>query len=105
MFVAGDGQRAVGQAVVGVFEGEDARAAGVAAGELERALDGLGAAVAEEEGVAPRAGVFGERLAQQAGEQRAVHLHHVGQVEVEHVLDGLFDDRDGCARCCKRRSR
>ena len=30
---------------------------------------------------------FRERLGQQAAEERAIHLHHVGQIEIEHVAD------------------
>ena len=33
-----------------------------------------------------------ERLAEQPAHQRAIHLHHVGQVEVQRVVHGLGDD-------------
>ena len=64
-----------------------------AAGELERAFHRFRATVAEKEGIPVRSSVFGQRLTQQPAQQRAVHLHHVRQVRVEDVLDGLFDGR------------
>ena len=48
MRLAGEGQRHHGAAVEGVFEGDDAGALGVGAGDLDRVLDRLGAAVDED---------------------------------------------------------
>ena len=33
---------------------------------------------------------FRERLGQQPAEERAIHLHHVRQIEIEHVADRLL---------------
>ena len=76
--------------MVRAFLGEDPGAFGVGAGELEGALDGLGAGVAEEAGVAGRE-FLGESLGEQAGENRAVHLDHVGEIEFEDVPDGFLN--------------
>src|SRR5215813_12975237 len=35
---------------------------------------------------------FHERFSQQSAEKRAIHLHHVWQVEIEHVADHLLYD-------------
>ena len=48
MRLAGEGQRHHGAAVEGVFEGDDAGTLGVGARDLDRVLDGLGAAVHED---------------------------------------------------------
>ena len=34
---------------------------------------------------------LGQRLGEQPTQERAIHLHHVRQIEVEHVADGLLD--------------
>src|SRR5581483_11039828 len=47
----GERDRAIGAAVKRAAEGDDLGAPGGLAGQLERTLDGLGAAVAEEDGV------------------------------------------------------
>ena len=64
---------------------DDASAAGGVAGELQRRLDGLGAAVAEVDPVEVRR--RGEQpLGQQAGQRRRVELGQVGQIGVEDVV-------------------
>ena len=87
------GERAGREAVEGVVAVEDAGPLGGGAGELDRALDRLGARVGEEDpldaGVRPLDQLFG----QDAGQEGAVHLHEVGQVGVERVVERLHDGR------------
>src|SRR3989344_3255065 len=40
-----------------------------------------------------RRGALDESFGQKAAQQRAVHLHHVGQIELKDVSDDLFDRR------------
>ena len=58
--------------------------------ELECSLDGLGTGVAKENCVEMRRQLFQECFGQQPAEQRAIHLHHVRQIEVEHIADCFF---------------
>ena len=92
--VAGDGKRAVAQAVVGILQRKKTRTARGALGEFQRALDRLGAAVAKEDGVEMRRALLREALHQPLGEQaahqRGIELHHVGQIQFEHVADRLL---------------
>ena len=89
-----DRQRARRQAVEGVIAVEDAGPAGGAAGELERRLHRLGAAVAHVDPVQVR-GPVDEGLGQQPGQERRVHLHQVGQLGVEDVVQGPAHGRVG----------
>ena len=87
-----DAQRAKRAAVEGAVEGDDRRPAGRPARQLERALDGLGAGVAEEDGV--------ERVGQRAGQHlrqprnRLVVAHALHQVE-QSVGLGVDGGSDG----------
>ena len=58
----GEGHRTVRPAVEGAEEGDDLAAAGGATGQLQRRLDRLGAAVAEEHRVEPGGGDAHQRL-------------------------------------------
>ena len=60
-------------------------------------LDGLGAGVGEEDPLDPGVRPGHELLGQDAGQQGAVHLHEVGQVGVEGVVQGLDDGRVAAA--------
>ena len=71
---------------------DDAVAAGGEAGELQRRLDRLGAAVAEVHPVQVR-DVGEQRFGQRPGQRRRVELGQVGQVRVEHVVQRLPDHR------------
>ena len=41
----------------------------------------------------PRGAALDELLGEEAGQQRAVHLDHVGQVRVDRLAQGVLDDR------------
>ena len=87
-----DGQRPGGQPVEGVVAVDDAAAPGGVPGELQRGLDRLGAAVAEEHPVKTwRLGE--EALREQAGQRAAVELGPVGQLGVQRVVQRLADHR------------
>ena len=60
-------------------------------GKLEGPFNGFGARVAKEAGVARGAKFFDESLGEETGEDGAVHLNHIGEIEFENVLDGLLD--------------
>jgi len=77
--------------VIGTFLGEDLWAFGGGAGKLEGPFHGFGARVAKEAGVARGAKFFDESLGEETGENGAVHLNHIGEIEFENVLDGLLD--------------
>src|SRR5215472_16959130 len=62
-------------------------------GELDRGLDGLRAGVAEEDPADIWVGACDKLLSQQPRQQGAVHLDHVGQVEVERLMEGSLDAR------------
>jgi len=77
--------------VVGAFLGEDAGALGGGAGKFQGTFDGLGSGIAKEAGIARRAELFDESFSEEAGENGAVHLHHVGKVQFENVANGFLD--------------
>ena len=77
--------------MIGTFLGEDLWAFGGGAGKLEGPFNGFGARVAKEAGVARGAEFFDESLGEETGENGAVHLNHIGEIEFENVLDGLLD--------------
>ena len=87
----GDGKGAIGKAVIGAFLSKDAGAFSKGAGELECAFDRFGARVAEEAGIAGGAEFFDKSFGEKAGEDGAVHLDHIGEIEFEDVLDGFLD--------------
>ena len=86
--VVGQRQRAVGQPVECMLAVDDAAAAGGAARELDRGFDGLGAGIGEEH-LVEIGHVIEQALGQNAGQRRDVELHQIGQVGVEHALQGL----------------
>ena len=83
----GNGEGSKGKAVVGAFLGEDAGALGGGAGKFQGTFDGFGSGIAKEAGIAGRAEFFDESFGEEAGEDRAVHLHHVGEVEFKDVTN------------------
>ena len=90
--IVGQRQRAVGQAVKGVGAIDDAGPAGGAARELDRGLDAFGAGIGEEH-LVEIGHEFEQPLGQHAGQGRDVELHEIGQVAVEHALQGLAQRR------------
>ena len=70
-----------------MFGKEDPRTPRGLAGELDGRLDGLGAGVAEEDPVDVVGTVGDQLLGQQAGQERAIHLDHVREIE----FDGLME--------------
>ena len=38
-------------------------------------------------------GAFGDRFGEQSAQERTIHLHHVRQIEIEHVTDGPLHHR------------
>lgn len=84
------GERAGGEPVEGVVAVQDARSASGVPGELQRGLDCLRAAVAEEHPVQVRA-VAEQLLGEQPGQRLAVEAGQVGEVRVEHVVQRLAD--------------
>ena len=90
-------QRPRGQPVESVDGIEDPPAPGRVARELQRRLDGLGAAVAEEHPV--KAGRLGQQpLREQPGDRLAVELCPRGEVHVQGVVQRLADHRVAAAR-------
>ena len=87
----GERKRAHGAAVESAEEGDDVLAAGVIAGELEGALDGLGAGVAVVEAV--RAG-HGRDGGEALGEGRRVFVVEVGAGHVDELGGLLLDGGD-----------
>jgi hypothetical protein len=87
------GERAGGQAVECVLGVGDLRSLGELPGELDRCLDRLRARIAEED--AANAGVRPARelLGEQSGQQGTVHLHHVGQVQIDRLMQRGLDGR------------
>ena len=65
---------------------------------LIAALDRLGAGVGEEDPLDARMSAGDQRLGQEAGQQGAVHLHQVGQVGIDRLVERLFDGRVGPAQ-------
>ena len=62
-------------------------------GELDRALDGLGARVGEDDPLDSGVRAGHQLLGQDAREERTVHLHEVREVGVEGVVQRLDDGR------------
>jgi len=91
MGIAHDGQGTHGKAVEGAFQRDEPAASGGGAGELDGALHGLGAGVTEEDGIEMSGHALDERLGEDAAEEGAIHLDHVGEVEIEDVAEGLLN--------------
>ena len=102
--LAVDRQRTGRQAVEGVVAVHDARAAGGVARELQRRLDGLGAAVAEVDPVQVR-GAGEQLLGEQAGQQRGVELRPGRRVRRRARGAARGARPGGCGRGRRRRSR
>ncbi len=75
--------------MVGAFLGEDAGALGGGAGKFQGTFDGFGSGIAKEAGIAGRAEFFDKGFSEETGENGAVHLHHVGEVEFKDVTNGF----------------
>ena len=88
-----EGQGTGRQTVKRVLRIENLRPLRRMPGEFDCGLNGLGAGVAEEDTADTRMGASDKLLGQQPGQQRAVHLDHVGQVEVERLMEGRLDCR------------
>ena len=71
-----------GQAVVGAFLCQDFGAFGGGAGKFQGSFDRFRSRVAEEAGIARGTQFFDEGFGEEAGEDGAVHLDHVGEVEI-----------------------
>ena len=97
-FAAHQRERTEAQPVKRAVERDDALPSGGGAGKFQRAFHRLRAGVAEENGVEMRRRPFRERLGEQSAEERAIHLHHVRQIEIEHVADRLSSRPDDCGR-------
>jgi len=77
--------------VVGAFLGEDAGALGGGAGKFQGTFDGFGSGIAKEAGITGGAEFFDESFGEEAGEDGAVHLDHIGEVEFKDVTNGFLD--------------
>jgi hypothetical protein len=77
--------------VIGALLGENAGALGGGAGKFQGTFDGFGSGIAKEAGIAGRAEFFDESFGEEAGEDGAVHLHHVGEIEFKDVTNGFLD--------------
>ena len=75
------------------LERDRALSSGRGARKFERAFHRLRAGVAKENCVEIRRRAFRQRLGQQSAQERAIHLHHVRQIELEHVTNRLFHHR------------
>ena len=77
--------------MVGAFLGEDAGALGGGAGKFQGTFDGFGSGITKEAGIAGRAEFFDESFSEEAGENGAVHLNHVGEVEIQDIADRFLN--------------
>ena len=77
--------------MIGTFLSEDLWAFGGGAGKLEGPFHGFGARVAKEAGIARRAEFFDKSFSEETGEDRAVHLNHVGEVEIQNIADRFLN--------------
>ena len=86
-----EGERPRREPVKGVVAIEDAGALRGRPGELDGALDCLCSGVGEEHPLDPRVRPGDQLLGQDAREEGAVHLHEVGQVGIERVVQRTND--------------
>src|SRR5437588_378916 len=77
----------------GAFERNDALLAGSGTGEFQSAFHRFGAGVTKENGIEMRRGTSGDGLCQEPAQKRAIHLHHVGQIQIENVADRFLHNR------------
>ncbi len=91
-FIAIERQRTVGQAVKRMLAVDDSGPPGGAAGKLDCGLDRLGAGVGKKYLVEIRRELQ-QPLCQHAGERRDVELDQIGQIGVEHTLEGFAQCR------------
>ena len=91
MNVAHERERPIRQPMEGAFERDESGTARRGPRKLDRAFHRFRAGVAKENGVQMRGRFLEQRFREQSRKQRAIHLHHIGQIEVEHVADRLFD--------------
>ena len=81
------------QAVEAVVGGEDARASGRGAPELDRRLDRLAAGAREQAALDPAAGEPDQLLGEQAGKERRPHREHPRRLELERLDERGADPR------------
>ena len=81
------------QSVETVLGGEDARASGRRAPELDCRLDRLAAGAREQAALDSAAGEPGQRLGEQAGEQRRPQREHPRRLERERLGEGRANPR------------
>jgi len=86
----GDGESAKCQAVVGTFMGENFWAFGGGAGEFQGSFDCFRSGVAEEAGIARGTQFFDESFGEEAGENGAVHLNHIREVEIQDIPNSFL---------------
>ena len=77
--------------MVWAFLCEDFWAFGGGTGEFQSSFDRFRSRVAEEAGIARGAQFFDESFGEEAGENGAVHLNHVGEVEIQDIPDRFLD--------------
>jgi hypothetical protein len=75
-----------------VGTGDDTRASGCAAGELDGGLNGFGAGIGKEY-LVQIWNMLEQALGQHTGERRNVKLHQIGQVGIEDALQGSAERR------------
>ena len=85
-------QRAIGQAVERMRAGDDARAAGRAARELDRGLYRFGAGIGKEH-LVQIWHMFQQAFRQHAGERGHIKLNQIGKIAVEHAFQRLTQRR------------
>src|SRR6267378_6840102 len=61
-------------------------------GKFQRPFHRFGARVTKEDSIEVPRRAFCDRFGEQAAQERTVHLHHIRQIEIEHVADSLFYD-------------
>src|ERR1700682_6228990 len=71
----------------------DSFSPGGSARKLQRAFDRFRAGIAKENRIEMRWCSFRDRFGEQTTQERAIHLHHVRKIEIEHVADRLLHGR------------
>src|SRR2546421_12506878 len=75
------------------FQRDDSFPASRSSGEFQRSFHRFGAGVAKKDGVELAWRALCDRFREQSAQKRAIHLHHVRQIEIEDIADGLLHDR------------